>query len=222
MKEVHKVYKINQQFFPCRIVYRSKSLLHLRVKNKEIYVSVPPRTAMTQIDNFVLKNANYITEKMQIENNKVIHHQQKMIIMDREYEIQFSDKKKKIGTMIYVKEGTYDEILDQIMELFKKELLEYLIDKTKLCYQRFQTNIPCPEIKLRKMKRFIGDYSKKKNLIKYTTFLIFRPVVSYEAVICHELAHMIELNHSPRFYQLVYQVCPNYKQLDRLLKQKWY
>jgi len=38
-------------------------------------------------------------------------------------------------------------------------------------------------------------------------------------VCIHELAHLIELNHSDRFWQLVLQVMPDYKTKIKWLKE---
>jgi len=37
-------------------------------------------------------------------------------------------------------------------------------------------------------------------------------------VVVHELAHMIEMNHSPNFWRIVEQVLPNYKSEREKLK----
>ena len=40
-----------------------------------------------------------------------------------------------------------------------------------------------------------------------------------DAVIVHELCHIIHPNHSKDFYKLVESYIPNYKQLDKYLKE---
>lgn len=42
------------------------------------------------------------------------------------------------------------------------------------------------------------------------------PVIDY--VVAHELAHRIEMNHSPAFWQTVSQLCPDYTELRAYLK----
>lgn len=42
------------------------------------------------------------------------------------------------------------------------------------------------------------------------------PVIDY--VVAHELAHRIEMNHSPAFWQTVSQLCPDYPELRAYLK----
>jgi predicted metal-dependent hydrolase len=49
--------------------------------------------------------------------------------------------------------------------------------------------------------------------------LIQLPLHVRDYIILHELMHLRELNHSPRFWQEVEQVCPNYLEAEAWLKQ---
>ena len=60
-----------------------------------------------------------------------------------------------------------------------------------------------------------GSCSSKGNL-NLSTRLLFAPDEVVDYVIIHELAHLIELNHSDRFWSLVRNAMPDYK-----LKEKW-
>ena len=44
------------------------------------------------------------------------------------------------------------------------------------------------------------------------------PFVS-DYIILHELMHLREMNHSPRYWRQVEQVCPDYLAAERWLKQ---
>ena len=61
-----------------------------------------------------------------------------------------------------------------------------------------------------------GSYSKKTNSIQLNFRLLFAPTDILDYVIVHELAHTKELNHSPRFWKLVAQAVPEFKE-----KRKW-
>ncbi|MFZ2267446.1 MAG: SprT family zinc-dependent metalloprotease [Azonexus sp.] len=41
--------------------------------------------------------------------------------------------------------------------------------------------------------------------------LLFMPLSIVDYVVCHELAHLREMNHSPRFWSVVEQLCPDWK-----------
>lgn len=63
-----------------------------------------------------------------------------------------------------------------------------------------------------------GSCSSKGN-INLATRLILAPDEILDAVIIHELAHLIEANHSSRFWSHVERALPNYREYDVWLKE---
>lgn len=73
-------------------------------------------------------------------------------------------------------------------------------------------------ITLRMQKTRWGSCSAKKNL-NFNILLMLAPPEVIDSVIVHELCHLREMNHSPRFYELVRSVYPEYDMWNRWLKQ---
>jgi len=63
-----------------------------------------------------------------------------------------------------------------------------------------------------------GSCSSQGN-VNLSTRLLFCPEEVIDYVIIHELAHLTELNHSPRFWKLVSDAMPNYKEQEKWLKE---
>lgn len=49
--------------------------------------------------------------------------------------------------------------------------------------------------------------------------LVLMPLAVVDYVVCHELAHLKEMNHSPRFWSVVEQLCPDWKARRLELRQ---
>ena len=62
-----------------------------------------------------------------------------------------------------------------------------------------------------------GSCSTQGN-INLSTRLLFAPPEVIDYVIIHELAHLIEMNHSKRFWKLVSEAMPDYKAKEKWLK----
>lgn len=62
-----------------------------------------------------------------------------------------------------------------------------------------------------------GSCSSKKNL-NFNYQILFLPEHLQDYIIVHELCHLKELNHSARFWSLVEQTIPNYRQCVSELK----
>ena len=62
-----------------------------------------------------------------------------------------------------------------------------------------------------------GSCSRSGN-VNLSTRLLFAPRFVQDYVILHELAHLIEMNHSDRFWALVERYMPNYPEAEKWLK----
>lgn len=73
-------------------------------------------------------------------------------------------------------------------------------------------------IAIKNQKRAWGSCSNKKNL-NFNYKLLFLPEALRDYIIVHELCHLAEMNHSSRFWQLVAQEVPAYKEIRKELKR---
>ena len=62
-----------------------------------------------------------------------------------------------------------------------------------------------------------GSCSSAGNL-NFSWYLVMAEEATIRYVVVHELAHLIEMNHSPNFWRIVEQVLPNYKAEREKLK----
>lgn len=65
-------------------------------------------------------------------------------------------------------------------------------------------------------KRF-GSCSSKGRIC-FSCFLMLFPDEAIDYVVVHELAHLKEMNHSPRFYAIIQKTLPDYKAREAILK----
>lgn len=75
-----------------------------------------------------------------------------------------------------------------------------------------------PPFKVRKMRSRWGSCSHK-GAITINSLLIQAPPICIDYVILHELCHLQEFNHSPRFYALMDQVMPEWRAHRQYLRE---
>lgn len=63
-----------------------------------------------------------------------------------------------------------------------------------------------------------GSYSTRTHTIRLNAVLRLMPPWVLEAVVAHELAHAIHPNHSPAFWALLHQVCPETERAQAFLE----
>ena len=73
-------------------------------------------------------------------------------------------------------------------------------------------------VKITTARKRYGSCSGKNSLC-FSCFLMQKPEAAIDLVVVHELCHIREKNHGPRFYALLAQYLPDYKERQKLLNQ---
>lgn len=77
--------------------------------------------------------------------------------------------------------------------------------------------VPLPKLFLSNAKSRWGSCNSKKEIRLNWRLLQASPhIINY--VICHELAHLKEMNHSAKFWAVVASIFPDYKAAEKELK----
>jgi hypothetical protein len=79
-------------------------------------------------------------------------------------------------------------------------------------------NFAYNKVYIRNQKSRWGSCSKRGNL-SFNYKIIFLPEHLRDYIIVHELCHLCELNHSPRFWALVEKTCPKHQTIRRELRK---
>ena len=80
-------------------------------------------------------------------------------------------------------------------------------------------NVHAEQLRIKKMKTRWGTCNIEAKRIWINYELVKYPVDCLEHTIVHELTHLLETNHTPRFYTLLGKYYPNYRENDKLIKK---
>jgi predicted metal-dependent hydrolase len=78
--------------------------------------------------------------------------------------------------------------------------------------------LPDSSINIRRMRRRWGT-CRRNGVITLNTHLYKYPKECIDAVIVHELCHLVHFNHSSAFYRLMDTILPNWREADKSLIQ---
>ena len=88
----------------------------------------------------------------------------------------------------------------------------------RLAFYAIRLGVPSPPLRLSSARTRWGSCSAQGN-ISLSWKLVFLPLPLIDYVVCHELAHLREMNHSPRFWSVVEQLCPDWRAQRLALRQ---
>ena len=103
---------------------------------------------------------------------------------------------------------------EQIARL--KEAARKIIPE-KVAYWSQKMGVTPTGIKITTARKRYGSCSGKNSLC-FSCFLMEYPEQAIDLVVVHELCHIYEKNHGPRFYTLLEHYLPDYKERKKLLK----
>jgi predicted metal-dependent hydrolase len=129
-------------------------------------------------------------------------------LKDKEIHLKLSDKDTELHLQKAIKHLLSRIVAQDLLAEVTKRVLD-------LNDEFFQKEIR--SVKLKYNQTNWGSCSSKTN-INLSTRLLFAPQAVIDYVIIHELAHLIEMNHSHRFWAVVEQAMPDYQEKEKWLK----
>lgn len=210
---------------PDLIIRTNRRSLSISIsKTGEIIVRAPKRLNLDYIMNFIKEKEKWIEAKRKeildtCNNNKNILTYNNFLICGKSYKKIEQDGLKEIeltnNSIVFPKCQDKHDIFKyaqkfyiSIMKDILKTRVEYFADLMQLNYNK---------VVIMDNKRRWGACTNKATLkFNYRLAMLPHKVIDY--VIIHELAHILEFNHSPKFYQVIESIMPDYKQYRKKLK----
>lgn len=207
---------------------RGMKHIYLRVeKNADIVVSAPPRTPNYVIRKLVYDNLEELVKRR--ENilsvagvSREYKTGEKYFIFGQEYELNVEERLKNRVFIENNKINIYVKDEQQNREkIFNSAIRKLLIDKCKLFIEKYEPimNVKVKELRIKKMKTRWGTCNLEAQRIWINQELIKYPIECLEHIIVHEMTHLLEINHTPRFYSLLETYYTTYKENDKVIKE---
>lgn len=207
-------YIVEDNEYDVIITKKNNKNTYIRVKEDlNIYVTTNYFVTKNMIKDILDKNYDYLKkniERMKLKQEK----ESEFYFLGDKYDIIIYDSSKVevMDNRIYVKS------MDALNRWLKKEMKRIYSERLALNYDRFEENIPYPNLRLRHMTTRWGVCNKKNITVTLNTELIKYNIRCLDYVIIHELSHLVYFNHSKDFWNLVSKYCPNYKEIKKELK----
>lgn len=213
--------------FEYQIKYSNRKTLNISVeRDRSIIVRAPHYLTAEKIDKVVQSKRQWIKEKL--------NHTQKYPLISESKEFVSGETLMYLGKnyqLLVVDEEVDGIEFDQRFkiskanqpkanELFKKWYLSQALKKIEPLATKYAKSLGVEynQFKTSEMKYRWGSCTPANNII-FNWRIIKAPMYVLEYLVAHELVHLIEDNHTPRFWNILSIQVPNYEKAKNWLKK---
>ena len=209
-----------------------KKTASIEICNNTIKITVPNKLTDKHINELIQKRANWITKKLATRTQQTPHKPKEWVngetftYLGRNYRLKLinthSTETKLRNGYLEVPNQTDLTTTKQVAALktsvtdwYAKQARNKLQQKT----DRYAAimNVTPNRIKIRDYKARWGSCSAKGD-IAYNWRILIAPNGIVDYVVVHELAHLLEHNHSPQYWKNVGHILPDYQDSKEWLK----
>ncbi|MFZ2192748.1 MAG: SprT family zinc-dependent metalloprotease [Candidatus Moraniibacteriota bacterium] len=208
-----------------KITYSKRRTVALIISAEAtLIVRAPMRTPLSYIEKMVAQKADWISNKMQEISvrpktiKKVFTEGEEFLYLGKKYQLKLTDKLEiKIsadGDLFFPRVFLW-RAKARLLDWYKKQALEEITQRVEALAQKLE--LKYLSIKISNAERNWGSCGPK-NSLNFNWRLIMAPSSVIDYVIIHELMHILEKNHSHKFWSKVAGVMPEYKKTRKWLK----
>ena len=213
----------------CEIQRSRRKTLALYIKHRKLVVRCPYHASKREIGEFISANTDWIEQQLLEEAQREreilrVERGGKIFYRARELTIDFREsRKQKVFTEgdQYIIQG-YRLTPARARELVEDDLIdkasEYIIPRARGLSRYLGVEHKIREIRLRKTRSKWG-HCTSEGVLQYNWLIMLAPYSIIDYMITHEVCHLVHMDHSRNFWNLVQSICPGYKNYEDWLKQ---
>jgi predicted metal-dependent hydrolase len=213
--------------FEYQIKYSNRKTLNISVeRDRSIIVRAPHYLTAEKIDKVVQSKRQWINEKLNhtqkyplIAENKEFVSGETLMYLGKNYQLLIVDEEIE-GIDFDQRFKISKSNQPKANELFKKWYLSQALKKIEPLATKYAKSLGVVynQFKTSEMKYRWGSCTPANNII-FNWRIIKAPMYVLEYLVAHELVHLIEDNHTPRFWNILSIQVPNYEKAKNWLKK---
>lgn len=219
----------NGETIPYQLERRPRRTVGLKITEAGLVVHAPKYILEFQLKKLIQDKSNWIINKLEARKKYAVpamswQHGETLQLLGNtiSLDVVFDSKNKKPVfeqnrlTIASPEAGNLNVIKHKVTQWYKKQALTDFTRRLELLATKL--GVPTPPLKLSNAQSRWGSCSSRGD-IRLNWRLLQAPPHIINYVICHELAHLKEMNHSARFWAVVGSIYPDYKSAEKELKQ---
>jgi predicted metal-dependent hydrolase len=208
------------------IIYSARKTISIIVeRDRSVIVKAPVNTSKELIENEVNKRKFLLFQKINHPQKYSIPRDRKefvsgesLLYLGKHYKLEVVDDLidgVEFDSKFTISKDNQKQAIQILKSWYIKQSKEKLIPKVKQFAQHLGVNYN--KISILELKYRWGSCTPKDN-INFNWRIIKAPVYVIDYIIVHELAHLLESNHTPDFWNIVSVQLPNFEKAKDWLK----
>ena len=218
---------LGERIVPYVLRRARRRTIGLTVDHRGLRVGAPPRTSLREVEALIRRHGDWVAQKLDAWKER--RQPQALAIADGA-RLPLLGKTLTLRLALGSNRALWNESAEPTLTLLLRapadggRLLEKALrDKARalfaerLAHYAARLALPVPPLALSAARTRWGSCSTRSG-IRLNWRLIHFPPAIVDYVVAHELAHLREMNHSPRFWAVVAQLFPDYQAARAELK----
>ena len=202
---------------------KRKTLSLVIDREGNLIIKAPKNMPLSEITGFIQSKEKWISShQSQIKNrlnaNQDVINMEKVLILGNKFEVGYVDSIREIkqeGNKLFIPTKYYAKKQQYMAKWLKNRAIPII--ENRVLYFSTNYKIKFSSISLINAKTRWGTCSSMKEISFNWRIIMLSPrLIDY--IIVHELMHILEANHSEKFWKLVEAVMPDYKKRKEELK----
>lgn len=213
----------------CEILRSRRKTLAIHIKHRKVEVRSPLRASQREIRAFLECNKKWIDEKLRDESRRYreslrIENGRKIFYRATEREIVFQENPRHkilVTRDQFIVQGPSlipDRAKQQVEAFILEQAAKYLPARATALASYLRVGRKLKQVKLRKTRSKWG-HCTSSGVIQFNWLIMLAPNSIVDYMIAHEVCHLVHMDHSADFWDLVESVCPNYEYYKAWLKE---
>jgi len=207
---------------------RQRRTVGLKITADGLIVHAPKRISQVLLESLIAQKADWIQKKLNARNeNKIpalqwLDGEQLLLLgntvtLALKHDTRSRAVNHQPGLLALAMPNHDDEsaVYRKVLQWYKKQALTDFSRRLEIFSARL--GVALPKLLISNARTRWGSCNSKKE-VRLNWRLLQAPPHLINYVICHELAHLKEMNHSARFWAVVASIYPDYKAAEKELK----
>lgn len=210
---------------PKHVFYSTRKTISLKVNEEgELIVRCPKKVSLSYIENLIARKTSWILEKKKRLLEALDFLEEKFdgknfLYLGTDYAVNFIENCSKdffFKDGLFIKNDYKNKPKEIIAKFYQQNAKDLIFSRVEFFSKKH--DFKYTKLRLSNAKGHFGSCNSK-NTLSFSWRLMMAPIDVIDYVVVHELSHILQKNHSKKFWNLVEEILPNYKESRKWLKE---